>query len=86
MRVVLAAVAMLCFSCVGVVHGEPSHEPHGEPGVYSYGGCDVPAGHLPPPGECRIWYPDREPGQQPPPGDCSALAHRVPPGACFVGR
>lgn len=30
----------------------------------------VPPGHLPPPGECRVWYPDRPPGQQPPPTDC----------------
>jgi hypothetical protein len=26
---------------------------------------DIPPGHLPPPGECRIRYPDRPPGQQP---------------------
>ena len=26
---------------------------------------DIPYGHYPPPGECRVWYPDRPPGQQP---------------------
>jgi hypothetical protein len=31
----------------------------------------VPAGHLPPPGECRVWYPDRPAGHQPPPTSCS---------------
>ena len=31
----------------------------------------VPAGHYPPPGECRVWYPDRPPGHQPPPGPCN---------------
>lgn len=46
----------------------------------------IPAGHLPPPGSCRIWYPDRPPGQQPPPGDCSDLAQRVPPGAWLLSR
>ena len=25
---------------------------------------------LPPPGECRVWYPDRPPGHQPPPFRC----------------
>jgi hypothetical protein len=30
----------------------------------------VPPGHLPPPGECRLWYPGLPPGQQPPPGRC----------------
>jgi hypothetical protein len=30
----------------------------------------IPPGHLPPPGECRVWYPDRPAGHQPPPGRC----------------
>ncbi|RPI48857.1 MAG: hypothetical protein EHM59_00340 [Betaproteobacteria bacterium] len=24
----------------------------------------IPRGHMPPPGACRIWFPDRPPGQQ----------------------
>ena len=44
----------------------------------------VPPGHLPPPGECRIWFPDRPPGHQPPPGDCRELSRRVPHGAVLV--
>jgi hypothetical protein len=31
---------------------------------------DLPAGHLPPPGECRDWYPDLPAGHQPPPYRC----------------
>ena len=27
----------------------------------------IPRGHMPPPGEARLWYPDRPPGHQPPP-------------------
>jgi hypothetical protein len=30
----------------------------------------IPGGHLPPPGECRVWFPDRPAGHQPPPGRC----------------
>ena len=44
----------------------------------------VPPGHLPPPGECRIWFPDRPPGHQPPPGDCRKLSSQVPRGAVLV--
>ena len=33
--------------------------PHGPP--------SIPSGHLPPPGEYRLWLPDWPPGHQPPP-------------------
>ena len=36
------------------------------------GSQGIPPGHLPPPGECRVWYDNRPPGQQPPPTSCSA--------------
>ena len=45
---------------------------------------DIPKGHMPPPGECRIWFPEMPPGQQPPPGDCYELERQVPPGAVLV--
>jgi hypothetical protein len=44
----------------------------------------VPPGHMPPLGQCRIWFDGRPPGHQPPPGDCRRLAHRVPPGARLI--
>jgi hypothetical protein len=53
--------------------------------VYHGGGAvHVPPGHLPPPGACRVWYPDRPPGHQPPPGPCHELQYQVPPGAVLV--
>ena len=63
-----------------------------EAGVYDRGGpshyaaenVEIPPGHMPPPGECRIWFPGRPPGQQPPPGPCSELRHQVPAGAILV--
>ncbi len=44
----------------------------------------VPPGHYPPPGECRIWYPDRPPGHQPPPARCDRLVGRIPLGAFIL--
>lgn len=41
-------------------------------------GRDVPPGHLPPPGLCRVWLPGVPPGHQPPPMDCRAAVRRAP--------
>lgn len=46
----------------------------------------IPPGHLPPPGQCRIWEPGKPPGLQSRPGRCSALQSRVPVGGWLVYR
>ena len=46
--------------------------------------AQIPPGHFPPPGECRIWFPDRPAGHQPPPGPCGTLKYNVPPGARLI--
>lgn len=51
---------------------------------HGYTRLDIPKGHYPSPGECRIWYPDRPAGQQPPPVKCSQLKGQVPPGAWLI--
>lgn len=78
--VVAALVVASLAGCVayGGHGGAPYH------GRYPASSVNIPEGHMPPPGECRIWYPDRPPGQQPPPGDCRELQHHVPPGAILV--
>jgi hypothetical protein len=71
--------------------GRPSKEAYRQQGDNSsyfhengYDRLKIPKGHYPPPGECRIWYPERPAGQQPPPGKCDELANRVPPGAWLM--
>lgn len=39
---------------------------------------NVPSGQLPPPGECKLWYPERPAGQQPPPEPCADLIATAP--------
>ncbi|WP_415768302.1 tetratricopeptide repeat protein [Pseudomonas sp. LB3P38] len=50
----------------------------------AYDEVEIPRGHWPPPGKCRIWFPDRPPGHQPKPGKCKKLRYRVPSGAYMV--
>lgn len=79
-KIVPSAIAITILSgCVG-------YGGIGGPHVRQYPGegVEIPPGHMPPPGECRIWYPNRPPGQQPPPGNCLSLERRVPLGAFLV--
>lgn len=47
---------------------------------------DVPSGHRPPPGMCRIWVDGVPPGQQPAPTDCTtALRTRPSNGRVIFG-
>lgn len=53
---------------------------------HGYTRLDIPKGHYPPPGECRIWYPDRPAGHQPPPVSCDRARAAVPRGAWVLHR
>jgi hypothetical protein len=48
----------------------------------------IPPGHLPAPGQCRIWEPARPPGQQRhlPKGPCDTVERSVNPGQWVVFR
>lgn len=62
--------------------GGPGPGPGPAPRSYpSYHALKIPPGHLPPPGQCRVWYPGKPPGHQPPPVSCeSALRSAGPDG------
>ncbi len=42
-------------------------------------GSDIPEGHKPPPGMCRIWIDGVPAGRQPAPTDCPTAIKRRPP-------
>lgn len=48
----------------------------------------VPPGHLPKPGECRVWIPGMPPGQQPRPKSrsCDGIAAAAPAGSWILYR
>jgi len=48
----------------------------------------VPPGHLPQPGECRIWIPGTPPGRQPRPKSraCAGIAAAAPAGSWILYR
>lgn len=87
----LPIIALWCASCTGVfVATDHPHHPvvveDDHPGRGKVAHLGIPPGHLPPPGECRIWLPGRPPGHQPPPGNCSRLKRELPAGAWLVYR
>ena len=75
-------LAFALSGCAVVVADEPEHPPG--PPVAAPRSLNIPKGHYPPPGSCRIWFPDRPAGQQPPPGRCDELHYQVPPGAYLI--
>lgn len=45
---------------------------------WSRGPAEVPPGHRPPPGMCRIWIDNVPPGHQPAPTDCATAVRTRP--------
>jgi len=52
--------------------------------TYPFSSLGIPKGHLPPPGECKIWIPGKEPGQQGPPQSCASALRNAPLGAWVI--
>lgn len=46
----------------------------------------IPPGHLPEPGQCRIWLPGEPPGHQPRRRSCSGIERAAPAGSWIVTR
>jgi hypothetical protein len=84
MAILLAFSGCAALGTVRVERESGSVTVHQGERYYSDAPPAIPPGHMPPPGKCRIWYPDLPPGQQPPPGDCRELAYGLPPGTWLI--
>lgn len=64
----------------------PGTDKTGKPGsgVYSYKELKIPKGHLPPPGQCKVWFPGVPPGHQPPAQSCATAMMNKPVGAWLI--
>jgi len=86
-RVVLLAAAGLvaagCTRKIVVVDTPPATSARGPSTAATLG---VPPGHLPPPGECRVWIPGRPPGRQARPRSCDGILAAAPAGAWILYR
>lgn len=49
-----------------------------------FGDLGIPKGHLPPPSECKVWFPGKPRGHQPPPQSCASALRSVPLGAWVI--
>lgn len=88
MKKSLAVMVMACTlaGCSAAVTAETSGPEYAVVDARDAKSVDIPPGHMPPPGSCRIWYPGEPPGQQPPPGDCAELEREAPRGAWVLYR
>jgi hypothetical protein len=78
------AVGVLSGCSVAVAARSPAYPAYSV--VEEAPAVDIPPGHMPPPGECRPWFPGAPPGRQPPPGDCDRLLDSAPAGAWVLFR
>lgn len=86
LRTVLFATSLLCIAAQGVADSSADPSGAGNPAATRERvDAEVPRSQYPAPGECRLWYPGRPPGEQPPPGDCRLLP-AVPQGALLIRR
>lgn len=90
LQFIITVILLLNVGCsaIGiVVSGGGSPGPGRGPRSYpSYRSLKIPPGHLPPPGQCRVWYPGKPPGHQPPPTSCESAMRVAAPGSWVLNR
>lgn len=88
---VTALISAVLMSCTVIVKSKRPHDHDGEVVVVKENKgrpahLGIPPGHLPAPGQCRVWFPGRPPGRQPKAGHCVVVERGVRPGCWFIRR
>jgi hypothetical protein len=81
------AVAILAAVACRPISSTPAAEP--EPvrrGPSTAASMNIPPGHLPQPGMCRVWVPGTPPGHQAKARSCSGIERTAPAGSWIVER
>jgi hypothetical protein len=83
-------VAMAC-SSVTTTKSKPAPTPAPAPAAQKQGKSTaaklgIPPGHLPPPGQCKVWMPGEPPGHQAKARSCANIEKTAPAGSWIVYR
>lgn len=82
-----ALIAIAVAACARrVVVVETPRDPQPARGQNTRITLGVPPGHLPPPGQCRVWIPGRPPGRQARARPCDGIEREAPAGALILYR
>ena len=81
---VLAASACSSFTSTHTQSAQPAPAMHRRPSTAATLG--IPPGHLPSPGQCRVWLPGEPPGHQPRARACAHIERTAPAGSWIVYR
>jgi len=89
---VVLLAAMACSSVSTTTKSKPAPAPapasaHAQKqGKSTAATLGIPPGHLPPPGQCRVWMPGEPPGHQAKARSCANIERSAPAGSWIVYR
>ena len=75
-----------CSSSISTTSNTPAPAPAHARGPSTASTLKIPPGHLPPPGQCRVWVQGLPPGKQPRARGCSGIEDSAPPSSWVVYR
>lgn len=89
-RILGSALAVLAATaCSSITTTQPAQSAQPAPAKRhgpSTAALGIPPGHLPAPGQCRVWLPGNPPGHQPKARSCSRIERTAPAGSWILYR